>query len=28
VESTKKILLDPNSSDDKVLTISADVDPK
>ena len=27
-EGTKKILLDLNSSDDKVLTISADLDPK
>jgi len=27
-EGTKKILLDPNGSDDKVLTISADLDPK
>ena len=27
-EGTKKILLHPNSSDDKVLTISADLDPK
>ena len=28
VEGTKKTPLDPNSSDDKVLTISADLDPK
>ena len=27
-EGTKKIPLEPNSSDDKVLTISADLDPK
>ena len=27
-EGTKKIPLDPNGSDDKVLTISADLDPK
>jgi len=27
-EGTKKILLDPNNSDGKVLTISADLDPK
>ena len=27
-EGTKKILLNPNGSDDKVLTISADLDPK
>jgi len=27
-KATKKILLDPNSSDDKVLTISADLHPK
>jgi len=27
-KGTKKIPLDPNSSDDKVLTISADLDPK
>ena len=27
-EGTKKIPLDPNNSDDKVLTISADLDPK
>jgi hypothetical protein len=28
VEGTKKIPLDPNSSDDKMLMISADLDPK
>ena len=28
VEGTKKIPLDPNGSDDKALTISADLDPK
>jgi len=27
-EGTKRILLDPNGSDGKVLTISADLDPK
>ena len=27
-EGTKKIPLDPNNSDGKVLTISADLDPK
>ena len=27
-EGTKKILLDPNNSDGKVLMISADLDPK
>jgi len=27
-EGTKKILLDPDNSDGKVLTISADLDPK
>jgi len=27
-KGTKKVLLDPNSSDDKVLTVSANLDPK